>query len=144
MSKKRRPNRRIEPVAKAKVTPEQRRAAILKLLLLVLTIVVIFGFYRLMLNFRIFPFVLGAYFVALTALIIAYLIYNRGMSRKGVTEDMLPDEWSKEEKEEFIEDGKRRQKKSAWMLMLIIGFIFCFAFELLELYVFPFLEKFLG
>ena len=54
---------------------------------------------------------------------------------------MLPDEWSYEEKSSFIEDMMRRRKKSSWMLMLIIAFIFTFAFEMLELYALPFIEE---
>lgn len=116
------------------------RAAIIKLVLLVLVTAAVFALYRVLMTFKYFEFVLAAYMVALTALIIAYFIYNRGMSRRGVTEEMLPDGWSEEQKKEYIEDGKRRQKRSSWMLIFIFALIFTFAFDLIELYLLPFID----
>ena len=84
--------------------------------------------------------VFWCYAAALTAFSLGYIIYNRGMSRKNVTQDMLPDEWSEEQKSEFIEDGKRRLERSKWMLIFIFAFIVAFAVDILELFVFPLFE----
>ena len=54
------------------------------------------------------------------------------------TEEMLPAEWSEEQKTEFIEDGKRRLKKSRWMIVPIFAFLITFGVDALELFVFPF------
>ena len=77
---------------------------------------------------------------ALAALTLGYIIYNRAMSRNGVTVEMLPDEWDEEKKTEFVEDGKRRLRRSKWMLMLIIAFVITFAVEAIMLFVFPLVE----
>ncbi len=132
---------------KEELTPElraKRKSAIWKLVLLISVTAVIFGFYRYMLTTRFFVYVLAAYLTTLTVLVLVYIIYNRGMSRKNVTPDMLPDSWDYSQKEEYIENGKKRLKKSEWMLMPILGFVFTIAFELLELYVLPYLSALLG
>ena len=74
-----------------------------------------------------------------TVFILAYLIYNRGFSRKGVTREMLPAEWSEDKKDEFIHSGEERLKSSRWMLVVILAFLFTFFIEIIELYFLPFL-----
>ena len=80
------------------------------------------------------------YMIALAALVLAYIIYNKGMYLKGVTEEMLPDEMSLEEKRALIDGAKRRLEKSKWMLVLIVGFIVTFAVEAVYLFVLPWIE----
>ena len=61
-----------------------------KLLLIVaLNTVIIFGFYRLMLNFLYFEFVMGGYLVLTAGFVFAYVIYNRGFTRRNLTREML-------------------------------------------------------
>lgn len=127
-----------------KVDKRVKKKTVLKLLALILTSGGIFAFYRVMMTFKYFEIVFGAYLVALTVFVAVYIIYNRAFARRNMTVEMLPDEWSSEEKLEFIEDGKRRLKKSSWMLMFIIGFIFTFAFDLFELYFIPWLDGMLS
>lgn len=112
--------------------------AVVTLILLVLVTLAVFLFYRLMMNLPHFEIVLIAYMVLSVAFVVAYLIYNRGMTRRGVTPEMLPDDWSEEQKTEFIEDGIRRQKKSRWMILPIFAFLFTFAIDAMELFVIPF------
>lgn len=118
-----------------------KRETVIKLLMLIFLTGGIFAVYRITMTFRYFEFVFGAYLVSLTAFIVAYIIYNRGFARKNMTADMLPDQWSYEEKREFLEDGERRLKKSSWMLMFIIAFLFTFSFDLFELYFIPWLNS---
>lgn len=75
------------------------------------------------------------------ALLLFFVIYNRGFSAKGVTPDMLPDTMSMEEKLAFIEDGKQRLKRSRIILIFLLPIIFTFAFDLLYLYFWPMLES---
>ena len=136
MAKKRKNTRRkVEEAPTPKKTLSKSDLG--KMLLLVLVVAVIFGFYRASLNFSFFKIVLWVYLAALPIFILAYFIYNKGMSAKGVTEDMLPDEWSDEEKIKFIEDGKQRLKKSSWMLMIIVGLLLTFSIDLIELFALP-------
>lgn len=89
-----------------------------------------------------FPIVMFTYMAVLTVLIFVYIIYNRGFSRKGVTAEMLPDEWSEEKKLEFIENGKVRLKRSKWILMLIIALFFTFIADTFVMYALPEIQKF--
>ena len=118
-----------------------KKETVLKLGLLVLVTAGVFGFYRIMMTLKYFEIVLGAYLVAMTALIVVYIVYNRGFSRRNMTCEMLPDEWSYDEKVAYIEDGRQRLKRSSWMLMPILAFTFTFAFDLFELYFIPWLER---
>lgn len=83
-----------------------------------------------------FPAVMFSYMTVLTALIFVYLIYNRGFSRKGITEEMLPAEWTAEQKREFIENGETRLRKSRWILVFIIAIFCTFVAEVFVLFVF--------
>lgn len=112
--------------------------AIVTLALLIVVTLTVFLFYRVMMNYPHFEIVLIAYMVLSVAFVVVYLIYNRGMTRRGVTPEMLPDDWSDEQKTEFIEDGIRRQKKSRWMIFPIFAFLFTFAIDAMELFVIPF------
>jgi hypothetical protein len=104
--------------------------------------VLIYGLYRILLaNFN--PeVVLISYMAVATAVVLGYVIYNRGFSRKGITPEMLPDSWSAEKKEDFINDAKLRLMKSKPVLILVIAFLFTFILEAFELVVIPFLAEF--
>ena len=111
------------------------------LLMVIVNTVIVFGLYYLMVdmsektkNMLYFKAVFIVYAVLFTGLIVWYLIYNRALSRKGVTVDMLPDAWDDAKKHAFIEDGKRRMERSKWMLTMIIPFVFLMAYEVLNLY----------
>lgn len=79
--------------------------------------------------------VMVIYMVAFAAVLLAYLIYNRGFVNKDVTEDMLPDTWSQEKKQKFLDGEKIRAEKSRWMLVVIIPFAVVFMAEALYLFV---------
>jgi hypothetical protein len=87
-----------------------------------------------------FPIVMFGYMAALTVLVLVYIIYNRGFSRKGVTADMLPDEWSEERKTEFIRSGEKRLERSKWILVFIISLLFTFIVEAIILFAVPFIK----
>ena len=63
-----------------------------------------------------------------------YVIYNRGFVGKKITDDMLPVEWTKEEKDNFLNDLTERRKKSKWMMLVIIPMIATFLFEAVDVY----------
>lgn len=135
MKKQRNANRQTTPQPPHK--KPDRRAVGLLLVLAAVTVVVL-TVYRLLMKQPYFRIVMIAYMILATGFALAYVIYNRGFSRKGVTEEMLPAEWSEEQKTEFIEDGKRRLKQSRWMIVPIFAFLITFGVDALELFVFPF------
>lgn len=96
------------------------------------------AFYYSSMNFPgyFFPVVMFSYMIVLTVLIVVYIIYNRGFSRKGLTEEMLPMDWTPEQKREFIESGERRLEKSKWILVFIISIFFTFVAEVFVLFIF--------
>lgn len=96
--------------------------------------------YYFSMNFEFFRFVMWGYMIALAALVLAYIIYNKGMYLKGVTEEMLPDEMSPEEKRALLDGARSRLERSKWMLVFIIGFIVTFAVEAVLLFVVPWIE----
>ena len=83
--------------------------------------------------------VLWIYFALTLGSTLTYVVYNRAFTRKGVTPEMLPAEWSYEKRCEFIEDGHRRLEKSKWMLLVIFPLIVVYAFELFSIYILPML-----
>ena len=136
--------RRLKKGKNSEIDKEKYRATVIKLVVLIIAVAAIFAFYRLMLSTPVFPYVFWVYAIALVALLFIYILYNRGVSRKSLTEDMLPSEWSYEMKMEYIEEAEHRLNRTEWMLMVIMGLLFTFAFEFLELFVLPWLEKLLG
>lgn len=111
-----------------------------RLMILIVVTMVVFAVYRFSMNYPYFQTIMFVYMALATAVILGYVIYNRGFSRRGVTAQMLPDSWSDEEKERFIADGKRRLDASRWMLYPIFAFLFTFAMEIVELIVIPFFK----
>lgn len=119
---------------------EKNRKFLWRLVITLVLSLALLAFYYFSLNFSFFPFVMWGYMIALAALTLTYIIYNRGMSRKGITVDMLPDEWDADKKREFVESGAERLERSRWMLMLIIAFIVTFATEAITLFFLPLID----
>lgn len=111
-----------------------------RLMILIVVTMAVFAVYRFSMNYPYFQTIMFVYMALATAVILGYVIYNRGFSRRGVMAQMLPDSWSDEEKERFIADGKRRLDASRWMLYPIFAFLFTFAMEIVELIVIPFFK----
>lgn len=98
-------------------------------LLLIVNTVVVFALYRALIDGPYYKYLLFAYMTVFAVLTITFVVYNRGFSRRGITKEMLPDSMTEEEKEDFIQDGRERLKKSRWMITVIFPFVFAFAFE---------------
>ena len=82
-----------------------------------------------------------AYWIAFAVFLIAYIVYNRAFSRKGVTVEMLPDTMTREEKEEFVADAERRLEKSKWMLAAIIPLLITIALDAIYLFTWPIVQS---
>ena len=84
------------------------------------------------------------FWIAFAGFLAAYLIYNRAFTRKDITTDMLPDNWSHEKKEEYIFDGKRRMEKSKWMVSVLIPLLVPIAIDFLLSFTAPLIQNLLG
>ncbi len=84
------------------------------------------------------------YWIVLAGFVMVYIIYNRAFTRKNLTVDMLPYDWSKEQKEEYIESGKKRWEKSKWMLCVIIPLLVPVALDALYLFTLPIIQGLFG
>ncbi len=140
MSKKRK-HRQIESKKDSANDKKVTKQNLARLLVMIGATVVIFTLYRFMITQKYFEIVLGIYLTVATVVTLGYVIYNRGFSRRGVTEEMLPDTWSAEEKRKFIEDGEERLRKSRPLLILIFAFAFTFVVDILELFALPFIQS---
>lgn len=100
-------------------------------------IIVFIAVFRLLKLYDLYLVAIVIYTAVTLATAIYYIVYNRGVLSGKVTPDMLPAEWSAEQKQAMIDDIAARHKRSKWVLLILIPMIFVFGFELLELYFFP-------
>ena len=103
-------------------------------LLLIGNFIILFGLYMVGVKLRPIPTMI-IYTALLAVTAFGYVIYNKGFSKRNITMDMLPDEWSPEKKTEFIEDGQRRFEKSKWVLLILLPLIGIFAYEIIDIYI---------
>ena len=75
------------------------------------------------------------YMLGLAVFVIVYVVYNYAFSRKNITPEMLPNDWSIETKVEYIQKGQDRAKKSRWMIFVIFPLIVTFIADLIYLFV---------
>lgn len=85
-----------------------------------------------------------AFWIAFAGFLAVFLIYNKAFTRRNITADMLPRDWSAEQKESYIFDGKRRIEKSKWMLYIIIPLLVPIALEALYIFTLPLIQNLFG
>jgi hypothetical protein len=115
--------------------------ALRDLLFLLLNTALLFGIYKTLLFYAentdetFYSFcVMALYTALLLGFLLAYLIYNRFLYRKGLTEEDLPDSMTPEQKQAFLEDGRTRLKKSKWMMLIILPLVLTFLFDAVDLF----------
>lgn len=123
-------NIRQNNAPKKPVSEEAKRNMIIILCLTVALAVIYYG----CMTFEFGIYVMWAYMIIFAVLLISFIAYNRAFVNKNVTIDMLPPDWSEEKKAEFIRKNAEREKRSRWMLLLIIPFAFVFIIEVLYLF----------
>ena len=113
-----------------------------RLLLVFVNTVLFFMVYRILLYYAEMTdetfwsaLVMGLYTALLLGFVLAYLIYNRFLYRKGVTADQLPDTMTDEEKQAFIDDGNRRLERSRWMMVVILPLVLVFLLDAIQLFI---------
>ena len=121
--------------------PKIPKGDIIRLLALIATVAGVYGAYKFFISaFEDYIlYTLIIYSVLATVSTLTYVIYNRGFSRRGLTPEMLPNTMSAEEKQEFIEDGEQRLRRSRPLLMVVLAFAFTCVAELVELIALPFI-----
>ena len=82
-----------------------------------------------------------AYWAAFAIFLLAYIIYNRAFTRRGITEDMLPMDWSLERKREYVNNGKERLEKSKWMMSVIIPLVVTIGADAIYLFTWPIVQN---
>lgn len=86
--------------------------------------------------------IMWVYAAALVGFALGYIIYNRGLSRKNVTVEMLPDTMSCEEKQAYLDEITRRADKSKWMITIIFPLVMTFMIDTVLLFMIePLIEK---
>lgn len=133
------PFQKIPPDGEKK--PVSRKAK-LHLVLLILNTLIFFTVYQVLLHFAstaesaFWSFlVMLLYFVLLIGFTLAYLIYNRFLSRKGLTPEDLDPTWSAEQKTAFLADGEARLERSKWMMTVILPLVLTFLFDAVNLFI---------
>ena len=119
------------------------------LILLIVNTLLFFVVYRVLLYYAAMSdntlgsfVVMVLYLALLLGFVLAYLIYNRFFYRRGLTPEQLPDDWSAEQKTEFLADAERRMARSKWMLLIILPLIVTFLFDAVDLFILdPFFRK---
>lgn len=101
---------------------------------LALNTVLFYGVYGVLSNTPACTAVMWIYAVALLGFALAYVIYNHGFYKKNITPEMLPSSMSDEEKQAFIDDGKRRIEKSKWMITIIFPLVVTFMIDMVILF----------
>ncbi len=118
------------------------------LLILALNTILFFGIYRVLLHYAelandaVYSFcIMVLYMALLVGFVLGYLIYNRFLYRKNLTEEDLPDTMSAEEKQAFLADGKARLEKSKWMMLFIFPLALVLLFDAADLFIFDLFRK---
>lgn len=116
-----------------KETRKKKRFPFLLILETVVSITVIFMIYEVfVVSLGVQP-LFWVYYVATLALALVYILYNHGITKK-VTPEMLPPDMTEAEKDAFIADVEKRKRRSRFLLILLAGFIFTFAYDVLQLF----------
>lgn len=74
------------------------------------------------------------YSVVTLAAALGYIAINRGLVGRKVSEELLPQEWSDEEKKAFMDDYYARKARSKKLLIILVPMIATFFFEALDIY----------
>lgn len=137
MSKKHRKKKRsVETLEASEVIKREKFQKNKKyMILLIANTVVLVSLYMYLVRQPYFMVALWAYLALTVGFSVAYIVYNRAFSRKGVTPEMLPDTMTAAEKAEWIADGERRMERSKWMLTVIFPLVLTFFLDTFVLYV---------
>ncbi len=98
------------------------------------TVIAVFAVYRIVVVELSVNWFFWVYYGMTLVAGVFYVLYNFGFSRHSLTPEILPDTWTEEEKERFLVEGKRRERRSRPVLFCLIGVAFTFLYDALSLY----------
>lgn len=136
--------RRAEEMTESRTKPQSLReawACVDKKIFfsLLINCVVFVGIYRLLISgmftFTVQQVTVLTYMIGAAVLVLAYVIYNRGFSGRGITAEMLPDSMTEKEKDDYIADTAERERKSKWMMTVIIPLLLALLTDLIDVFV---------
>ena len=104
-------------------------------------IILFISVFRLLKLYDLYLFAIVLYTAVTLGVAIYYIVYNRGVLSGKITPEMLPAEWSDQQKNAMIDDLTARRQKSKWTHLILIPMVFVYGFELLEVYFFPLLRS---
>ncbi|MBQ7377335.1 MAG: hypothetical protein IJW71_03325 [Clostridia bacterium] len=121
-----------------------KRRQFIPYLWLLLSTVVIFGLYlvlTLAMESLVFFFV---YYGVMTALLLYYVIYNRGFSRHSLTLENMPPHLSVEEKQAVLAERDLRKARSKWAIYILFPGILTLLYDCVTLFILPNLQGLFG
>ncbi len=121
-----------------------KRRQLLPYLWLFFSTVVIFGLYlvfTLSMESLTFFFV---YYGVMTAVLLYYVIYNRGFSRHSLTLENLPSHLSLEEKQAVLAERDQRKRRSRWAIYILFPGILTLFYDCMTLFILPNLQNLFG
>ena len=124
-------------------SPKNNRNQNLRLVVLLIAMIILFiAVFRLLKTYELFIVAVILYTVIGLAAALYYIIYNRGVISGRITPEMLPKEWSPEQKQAMVDDIAARRRRSKWAILVFVPVIATVCFELLESYFFPLMLSF--
>lgn len=105
-------------------------------------IILFIAVFRLLKTYELFIVAVILYTAIGLAAALYYIIYNRGVISGRITPEMLPKEWSPEQKQAMVDDIAARRRRSKWAILVFVPVIATVCFELLESYFFPLMLSF--
>ena len=121
-----------------------KRRQLIPYLWLLLSTVVIFGLYlvlTLAMESLVFFFI---FYGVMTAVLLFYVIYNRGFSRHSLTLENLPSHLSLEEKQAVLTERDRRKERSKWAIYILFPGILALLYDCITLFILPNLQNLFG
>ena len=103
-------------------------------LLVLLSTVILFGFYAYFVMRRNINWIFWVYLAALLASALGYILYNRAFADASATIYNLPADWSDKQKADFLAARDERKRKSKWLLILIFPLSITLMFDIIYLF----------
>ncbi len=117
-------------------TQKNNRTNLIYLIITLVNSILFYGVYAVLMEYPFWKTVTIVYLAVSIVIGFTFVIYNRFFVRKGVTEEMLPTEWSDEQKRAYVENGKTRLRRSKWLLTILIPLLFAFFMDLFVLFIY--------